>query len=300
MKPYWAYQDNQYKPLDQIAIALNDMGFVMGVTVTDQCRTYHQLPFRLGDHVRRFLRSCQLCGIHSPENEANLKEIIHGVLLRNVSLETPTTEWSIVWVATPGVVGSFLGQPGTVRDAHANLVVYAFPLDVQRFANQHEIGVELRIARNVISPPANVIHPHAKQRSRLHWWLAEGGVKSQHPQAQALLLDSEGFLTETATSNLLCVKDGVVISPARSRILQGVSLQVVEELCNKLGINFIEADLRERDIHGVSEAFVSSTPFGIDPVSKLEGLELPVGGPVFQQLSQAWEKMVESNQFPTD
>jgi branched-chain amino acid aminotransferase len=291
MKPYWAYHDGAFKPLDQVSIALNDVGFVMGVTVTDQCRTYGQQPFRLDDHVRRFYRSCELCGVACSVKAEELERIIGEVLRRNVSLESPATEWSIVWFATPGIVGSFLGQPGTVRDASPRLTVYAFPIDAGRFADYYERGAELRLARKVTSPPSSVIHPHAKQRSRLHWWLAEGEVKHQYPTATALLLDAEGYLTETASCNVLLVRDGEVLSPRRSRILPGVSLKVVEELCAKEGIRFREADLKEADLATAEEAMICSTPFGIAPVGLLEGRRLRIDGGVVTRLRGAWLKM---------
>jgi len=291
MKPYWAYHDGGFKPLDQVSLALNDMGFVMGVTVTDQCRTYGQQPFRLEDHVERFYRSCALCGVASSVQADELERIIGEVLQRNVPLESPGTEWSIVWFATPGIVGSFLGQPGTVRDARPLLTVYAFPVDAGRFAGYYERGAELRLARKVTSPPASVIHPHAKQRSRLHWWLAEGEVKHLYPNASALLLDPEGYVTETASCNLLLVRNGQVWSPRRSRILPGVSLKVVEELCAKEGIGFVEADLKEADLAMAEEAMVCSTPFGMAPVGLLEGRRLATEGKVFTRLWGGWKKM---------
>lgn len=291
MKPYWAYHDGGFKPLDQVSIALNDMGFVMGVTVTDQCRTYGQQPFRLDDHVRRFYRSCELCGVACPVSGNELVQIVGEVLQRNVPLESPGTEWSIVWFATPGIVGSFLGQPGTVRDAKPLLSVYAFPVDTGRFAGYYQNGAELRFARKVTSPPSSVIHPHAKQRSRLHWWLAEGEVKHKYPTASALLLDPEGYVTETASSNVLLVRDGEVLSPRRSRILPGVSLLVVEELCAKEGIRFLEADLKEPDLATAEEAMICSTPFGIAPVGLLEGRRLPVDGRTVARLWAGWKKL---------
>ena len=281
IKPYWAWDAGNFRPLDQVSIALNDVGFVMGVTVTDQCRTYGQKPFRLPDHIKRFARSCALCGVHCPVSETELSQIINDLLQRNLPLTAPDTEWSIVWFATPGNVGSFLGQPGTVREAKPRLIVYAFPLDIRRFSSYYEQGTELRLARNVTSPPAKGIHPHAKQRSRLHWWLAEGEVKMKFRTAQALLLDPEGFITETASSNLLLVRAGEVLSPRRTRILNGVSLQVVQELCVQEGIKFVEADLSEGDLTAADEAILSSTPFGIAPVGLQEGRELPMDGPVF-------------------
>lgn len=298
MKPYWVYHDGAIKPLDQVSIGLNDMGFVMGVTVTDQCRTYGQQPFRLKDHVQRFYRSCELCGVACSVQRDELERIIGDVLRWNVPLESPNSEWSIVWFATPGIVGSFLGQPGTVRDAKPLLTVYAFPIDGGRFAEYYEQGAELRLARKVTSPPASVVHPHAKQRSRLHWWLAEGEVKHQYRNASALLLDPEGYVTETASCNFLLVREGQVRSPSRSRILPGVSLKVVEELCAQERIGFVEADLREADLAQAEEALICSTPFGIAPVGLLEGRWLPANGQVFTRLRGAWNQLISQQPCP--
>ena len=179
IKPYLAWDNGTVRPLDQVSIALNDVGFVMGVTVTDQCRTYGQKPFRLPEHIKRFFRSCSLCGVHCPVNENELLQIINDLLQRNLPLAEPLTEWSIVWFATPGNVGSFLGQPGTVREAKPRLIVYAFPLDVRRFPSYYEQGgAGCDSHANVTSPPNNVIHPHAKQRSRKAALVA-GGRRSE-------------------------------------------------------------------------------------------------------------------------
>ncbi len=290
----WAYHVNKYIPLDQVSIPLNDVGFVMGVTVTDQCRTYGQKPFRLHVHLNRFVRSCELCGVHCPVTKEELEQIASEVLRRNLPLATPSTEWSIVWFATPGPVGSFIGQPGTVRDAVPRMTVYAFPIDTSRFQSYYTQGAELRLARNIAAPASSFIHPHAKQRSRLHWWLAEGEVKHRHPTATALLLDSEGFVTETASANLFIVKKGQVLSPRRTRILPGISLQVVQELCLQETIPFSEADLREADLMDADEAFLSSTPFGIAPVGLLEGHPLPTEGRLFSKLRTAWLRLTRA------
>src|SRR5207302_1251856 len=84
--------------------------------------------------------------------------------------------------------------------------------------------------------PAASIDPRIKQRSRLHWWLAEQEVHQVDPLASALLLDDQGHVTETAAANFLLVRRGEVLSPPRSSVLSGVSLQVTQELCRQLGV----------------------------------------------------------------
>src|SRR5258708_2195876 len=110
MPSFLAYQSGQYKPLDEVSIALNDAGFVYGATVTDQCRTYRQKPFRLEEHVRRFRRSCELCRVTQLYSDEALTEIIERLIAENSKHVGSEIEWSIIWLATPGLVGSFLGE----------------------------------------------------------------------------------------------------------------------------------------------------------------------------------------------
>src|SRR5205807_4499414 len=56
----------------------------------------------------------------------------------------------------------------------------------------------------------------------------------------ALLLDEHGHVTETAGANFLLVQGGAVLSPPRSSVLGGVSLQVVQELFAELRLPFLE------------------------------------------------------------
>lgn len=289
---YWAYQANEFKPLHDVKIAIHDIGFMMGVTVTDQCRTYRQQLFRLEDHLERFARSCELCSVRIPPRDNSLRNCIHEVLNRNLRESNDVAEWSVVWLLTPGKLESFYGKHGGILDATPELIVYALPLDENRYQHYYKTGAEVLIARSVQSN--QMISPFAKQRSRLHWWLAENEVKSQSKLAHPLLLDHDGYITETTTCNLVLIRGGKVISPTRHRILQGISLKMLEEICRKLGIPFIEADLREEDLAAAEEALLASTPFGIAPIGQLAGKVLPVQGPVFQRLWNGWNELTAS------
>ena len=68
-------------------------------------------------------------------------------------------------------------------------------------------------------------------------------------------------MTETAAANLLVVQGGQVLTPRGERVLAGVSLQVVEELCAELGVPFAEADLTVADCQRADEAMLSNTAF---------------------------------------
>lgn len=284
-----AYQAGRFLPLSELQIAPHDAGFAMGVGVTDQCRTYQLRPFRLDDHLARFARSCELCDVECPLSITELRQLLFDLLDRIVKTEPGVADWSLVWCVTPGLMGSYLGQPGGVLEAKPRLIAYAFPVDSSRFKHYFTQGAVLHIARRVHSPGDFTVL--AKQRSRLHWYLAEREVKRKNPQAQALLLDHNGCITETASGNLLLVREGSLYSPSTGSVLPGVTLEVVQELAGTLRIPFVEASLTEADLATAEEAILTSTPFGIAPVSQIEERSLRIDGETYRKLQAAWDAM---------
>jgi branched-chain amino acid aminotransferase len=290
MPSFLAYQSGQYKPLEEISIALNDAGFVYGATVTDQCRTYRQKPFRLTEHLQRFRRSCELCKVTHRCSDEELRGIIEKLLIENSKHVSPQTEWVVVWLATPGKIGSFLGQPGAIEKAEPQLTTYCYPLDFARFRSYFEKGAEVRVPSSWSIPEYHE-QREAKHRNRLLWWLTEYEVRSLYPQAQALATEF-GTVTETSSANFLLVCDGQVLSPRSKQVLPGISLRVAEELCQQLGVLFFEMYIDIDTLAHADEALLCSTPYGIAPIGNLNGRQLPVNGPVFERLLAAWNELV--------
>jgi len=138
--------------------------------------------------------------------------------------------------------------------------------------------------------PPQCVDPKIKNRSRLHFWLAEQEAHLADPVAAPLLLDLDGNLTETSGANVLLAKDGVVLSPQPRNILPGISRKVVMQLCARREIPFRERDLQVHDAITADEVFVTTTPYCIAPVTRFNGLPVADGksGPIFEQLLAAY------------
>src|SRR5438445_5984907 len=133
--------------------------------------------------------------------------------------------------------------------------MHTFPLPYARYRGLIEHGASL-VVPSVRHVPAECVDPRIKQRSRMHWWLAQQEARHIQPGAQALLLDTSGQLTETAAANFMIVRNGVMISPPRDRILGGISLGVVEELCERLGIGMAFQPIALADALAADEAML--------------------------------------------
>jgi branched-chain amino acid aminotransferase len=285
-----AYLNGHFLDLTDAHLPLNDAGFVMGATVTDLARTFRFRLFRWADHLRRFRHSCEAARIPQPLSDQQLTEVAESLVEHNKTLLPADADLAVVVFATLGAVGYYLGDPGGAGDGPPTLGMHTFPLPFRRYRALFEAGATLAIP-NVPHVPAACIDRRIKQRSRMHWWLADREARARAPGASALLLDEQGHVTETAAANFLIVKDGVVLSPPSTDILGGVSLQVTREIGDRLGIPFVERPLSVADCLAADEALLTSTPYGLAPVRRLDDHNYPAPGPVARRLMAAWDEV---------
>jgi branched-subunit amino acid aminotransferase/4-amino-4-deoxychorismate lyase len=230
-------------------------------------------------------------GIDPDEGDKQITKLAEKLVEHNVGLVKPNQDLALVLFATPGPIGYYVGQPGAAGEAPATIGMHTFPLPVERYRPFHLQGIHL-VVPDTRHVPIECVDPHIKQRSRMHWWMAQKQAQAKEPGSQALLLDLGGHVTETAVANFLIVRKGTVVSPPWKNILQGISLLVVRESCAELRIGFEEDNLGVNDCLKADEAFLTSTPYCLAPVSRLEGKPLPWPGPVFQRLLAAWSEKV--------
>jgi branched-subunit amino acid aminotransferase/4-amino-4-deoxychorismate lyase len=107
-----------------------------------------------------------------------------------------------------------------------------------------------------------------------------------------VLVDVGGLVKATAAANFLIVREGVVISPPFSSILNGISLNVVRQLCDELKIPFETEFLDFEACLTASEVILTNTSFCLAGVSRINDARLTWPGPVMQQLVSAWSQKV--------
>lgn len=289
-----AYLNGRFLPQSEAHLTFHDMGFIWGATVTDLCRTFAHRPFRLADHLHRFRRSCELARVPLAATDEELTAVAERLVGHNAALLAPSGDLAVVFFATPGPVGFYLGGPGGPGDGPPTLGVHTFPLPFGRYHRLVRDGAVLAVpgARHL---PIDCLDPRIKQRSRLPWWIAEQEARQIEPGASALLLDADGFVTETASANILLVGDGAVLSPPRDAILNGVSLQVVEELCCELDIPFVETPLVLEDCRNAEEVMLAGTSYCLAGVRLLMAqakIFHYAPGPIRRRLLDAWGRKV--------
>jgi branched-subunit amino acid aminotransferase/4-amino-4-deoxychorismate lyase len=212
----------------------------------------------------------------------------------NARFLDPDQELGLIHFVTPGEFKVYAGSAAGQAEAPTPTVcVHTFPLPLHLWADYFLAGIQV-VTPSIRHVPPQCVDPKMKNRSRMHWFLADRETRLVDARAVTLLLDLDGNITETGGANFLIVRDGAVVSPTTRNILPGVSRQVVIELCGQLGIPFIERDIQVHDVVNADEAFLATTPYCMAPCVKINGLMTGRGeaGPVFNRLLEAWNDLV--------
>jgi branched-chain amino acid aminotransferase len=280
----WAYRNGDWIRASELHIEIDDLGFLLGATVTERLRTFRGQVFRLGEHLARLRRSLQIVGLEVDEITDQIAAAVPEFLRRNCDRIAAGDDWSIILFVTPGLSG--VGRP--------TVCVHGHPLQFQLWAEHYEAGVRTVIS-DVRQVPPSCWPPELKCRSRMHYYLADRRAAAQRPGARAILLDEDGYVAEASTANVVVYRDGEgLISPPREHILSGVSLGVVEQLAAQLRIGFVTRGLTVTELRSAGEAMLTSTSVCLLPIVECDGEPIGTGKPgaVYRRVLAAWNDLV--------
>jgi branched-chain amino acid aminotransferase len=114
---------------------------------------------------------------------------------------------------------------------------------------------------------------------------------------EGLMLNEQGYVAECTGDNVFIVKKGEVITPPVSDgSLDGITRQVIFDLCGELGISIREASLTRYDIYTADESFLTGTAAETIPMVILDEREIGNGRPgeLSLKLIDAFRKLVRS------
>jgi branched-subunit amino acid aminotransferase/4-amino-4-deoxychorismate lyase len=286
-----AYLNGRWLPLSQAAVGVFDIGFVQGVTVPEQLRTFGGKLFRLEQHLDRLERSLAIVGLNPGLRREDFAEIAATLVEQNFKLLDPADDLGLTLFVTPGASAAF-SQFAPRRGP--TVCLHTQPLPFVTWAEKYRTGDAL-VVTDVRQVPAACWPPELKCRSRMHYYLADLQANQIEPGARALLLDERGRISEASTANVLFYFRGAgLVSPPKEMILPGVSVAVVEELAAQLGIGFTHRELTVADAVQADEVLLCSTSPCVWSVTRLNGQPIADGqpGPIAARLRVAWGQMV--------
>jgi len=286
-KGFVSYLSGKWVPRSELKVDVADRGFRVGDTVFDVTRTFNGKSFMLREHVDRLYRSLKYTRIDVNLSVDEMIAVTEDGLKRNSHMLEKSGDFSIWHAITRG--------PG--RWAHSSgpaTVIIDIGVNPWSWFTEHYRNGAHAVITKTRSYSAETVDPKIKHHSRMNFNLAELEAGDVDPKGWPVLLDSSGNLTEGVGYNVFLVTNGVIRTPGDSTILQGISRMAVQRLAKQLNMPIVEEELQPYDLYTADEAFFSSTPLCVLPVTKVDKRQVGDGkvGPVTKQLLAAWSEMV--------
>ena len=110
----------------------------------------------------------------------------------------------------------------------------------------------------------------------------------------ALMLDSRGFIAETNATHLFFVKDEVAFTSRAIACPEGVTRQVVIDLCKQNNIELRVKDCSQAELYRADECFCTGTMGELACVTKVDGRIIGSGsmGPITSRLTDLFKSLV--------
>ncbi len=288
-------------PVEEAKISLFTHALHYGVGAFEGIRAYRQKSgqgavFRLSEHIERLFESCKILDIKIPFSPDELVQACLQTCRANQFEECYIRP--IVFIGD-GPLGVNPGTQPPIDVAILNWEWGSYLGDQGKNA-----GTRLKIS--------SFIRPHvnsAMTKGKITGQYVNGVMAKREAIAagfdEALLLDSDGFLTEGSGENLFMVKDGRIKTTALTSILNGITRKTVIEYLTSKNYTIDEARFTRDELWCADEVFLTGTAAEITPVREIDyrpigkGSDLGKPGPITQEIQAAYHRIVhgESPEF---
>ncbi len=107
---------------------------------------------------------------------------------------------------------------------------------------------------------------------------------------EALLLDTEGYVSEGAGENLFIVKSGRLFTPDLASCLDGITRDSVLTIAKDFGIEVVEKRMTRDEVYCADEAFFTGTAAEVTPIRELDDRIIGEGrrGPITEKIQSCF------------
>ena len=283
-----AYLNGEFLAEQHASVSVFDAAVLFGEVITETARTFRHEPFRVGDHLARMWRSMKACHIEPPIAKEDLHEAALELLSRNGPLLAKEDDWRIDIHVTTGPFDLEHEAPA----GRGTVIITTTPLPLAWLAPFYIRGCHV-VTPNTRWVPAACLDPKIKHHSRLHYRVGIREAQRVDPQAFALMLDLDGNVAECTGGNFFIVAGGRLATAPTTSVLGGITREATIEMAGRLGLAVEERAFTTYDVYNADEAFQTSTPFCVMPVTGANRVAIADGKPgsVTLRLMKEWNKL---------
>src|ERR1051326_2720628 len=256
------FLNGQFVPEAQAVVSVFDRGFLYGDGLFETLPVFNGKPFRWAQHWARLQRGAEFLRISMPFASEALRGFAEQLVVLN---RAPFSLLRLTLSRGVGVRGyspKGADRPSLVMSTHSQP------------DSSRQTPLRWRLVTSRFRLPADEPLAQFKTCNKLPQILARAEADAAGAD-EALLLNTDGYVVEGASSNLFWVGDNTVCTPPlASGILPGVTRAVVLEICQTCGLAVREANVNPDRLRSAKGVFLSLSSRGIVEGLLLDGKAL--------------------------
>ena len=274
-----AYLQNRFLSFDDAHVSIATHALHYGTAVLGGIRGYlspddsnQVLLFRLDAHCQRLSNSAKYLGY------SVTTDVLQSKLIEFVRLNQP----SFSFYLRPLIYTSSLGIAPRLHEVEKDLMIYGIAMGDYL----PQAGVRCRISSWYRQEDRS--QPLRGKTSAAY--IASALAKTEAVASgfdEAILMNSQGKVSEASAMNLFLVRNGQLITPSVDQdILEGITRDSVLTLARDFNIPVIERPVDKSELLVADEIFLCGTAAQITPVVSVESYSLPSDRPITTRLRE--------------
>lgn len=248
-------------------ISVFDRGFLYGDSVYEATRTFNRTPFRIHQHLDRLFNSAVKIEL-SPT--LSRSEILRAI---DQTIKASAHENILLRIILTRGTNNDLGLDPELSSGN-NLIIITKPI-LPNPDWWYTTGLSASFYKKQSSQRGSLPKSGNYQENILAHKEALA-----HGAHEAIMVNTEGHVTEGSTSNVWLIKNGKILTPAlKDGVLEGLTRKTLFEMATRSNLPISEKSLTQKDFLKADECFITSTTRNLVPVTKIDGKTIDDGRP---------------------
>ncbi len=265
------WMDGKFVPWDQANVHVLTHTLHYGLGVFEGIRCYEtgkgSAIFRLDEHVERLFDSAHIFMMKMPFSKDEIRSAIIETVKVNKMRECYIRP--LVYVGY-GAMGLY------PKDNPIKVAIAVWPWGAYLGEEGLEKGIKVKVS-SFIRHHVNV----DMTRGKVCGYYVNSQIAKTEAIAcgydEAILLDTEGYVSEGSGENVFIVRDGRVKTTPLTSILEGITRDSIIRIARDEKIPVIEERFTRDEIYISDEAFFSGTAAEVTPIREIDGRKIGDG-----------------------
>ncbi|MCD5411592.1 MAG: branched-chain amino acid transaminase [Thermodesulfovibrionales bacterium] len=245
-----------------IHILTHTLHYGLGVFEGIRCYNTPKGPaiFRLDDHIKRLFESAHIFFLEIPFSKEEVKEAVVATVKTNKLSECYIRP--IVYIGYGNIGLHPKGNP-------VNLAIAVWPWG----AYLGEEGIEKGIRVKTSSFIRNHVNSNMSRGKVCGYYVNSQLAKREAISCgydEAMLLDTEGYVSEGSAENMFIVRNGVLKTTPLTSIIEGITRDSIISIAGDSGIEAKEERFTRDEVYISEEAFFTGTAAEVVPIREVD------------------------------